>query len=496
MKKDEYSQDEIFTYDKLKKILDETIGKTLGEVDKNHVFDRTKDNPKITGIAGDVIKQSVLGYSANSDNHPDILVDGKKVEVKTTGIRFSKKKGNTELYEAKEPMSITAVSPKQIVKEEFYSSHFWHKLIHLLIIYYLYDSNERVEAKEYANFVLKGYEFHKFNDEDIQILKNDWETVRNFIIKIQKCCPDNPELQYPRISFELRDKLMYIDTAPKWPNPPRFRLKRSAVTAMVQSYFNNAQFEELKEHLNSFSEFDQKLHDLTMKYQGKTIAELINIFGISVPDINKLNKAISEQIVVRMFDGKSSKINKIDLFAKVGIIAKTICLSSKGGRTEDTKLFPIDFSELENTDIEFEDSSIYDYFMNHQVLCIIFEEKNKEQNFKENKFKGFKRISYDYNFINTEVRHTWEDLRILILNKGLRETPELKKDGTKKINPNGLEATSINFPKSCDHVVFVRGGGIDSSVKPYCIQGIHMYRQYIWIKGKYMVDRLKKTDLI
>lgn len=70
---------------------------------------------------------------------------------------------------------------------------------------------------------------------------------------------------------------MYIDTAPKWPNPPRFRLKRSAVTAMVQSYFNNAQFEELKEHLNSFSEFDQKLHDLTMKYQGKTIAELISI---------------------------------------------------------------------------------------------------------------------------------------------------------------------------------------------------------------------------
>lgn len=353
-----------------------------------------------------------------------------------------------------------------------------------------------LEAKEYANFVLKGYEFHKFNDEDIQILKNDWETVRNFIIKIQKCYPDNPELQYPRISFELRDKLMYIDTAPKWPNPPRFRLKRSAVTAMVQSYFNNAQFEELKEHLNSFSEFDQKLHDLTMKYQGKTIADLISIFGIPVPDINKLNKAISEQIVVRMFDGKSSKINKIDLFAKVGIIAKTICLSSKGGRTEDTKLFPIDFSELENTDIEFEDSSIYDYFMNHQVLCIIFEEKNKEQNFKENKFKGFKRISYDYDFINTEVRHTWEDLRNLILKKGLRETPELKKDGTKKINPNGLEATSINFPKSCDHVVFVRGGGIDSSVKPCCIQGIHMYRQYIWIKGKYMVDRLKKTDLI
>lgn len=37
-----------------------TTNKTLGEVDTNRVFDRTKANPKITGIAGDVIEQSVL----------------------------------------------------------------------------------------------------------------------------------------------------------------------------------------------------------------------------------------------------------------------------------------------------------------------------------------------------------------------------------------------------------------------------------------------------
>lgn len=91
MKKDEYSKDETFTYEEIIKLLNEAIGKTLGEVDKNHVFDRTKTNPKITGIAGDIIEQSVLGYSANSDNHPDILVNGQQVEVKTTGIRFPRK---------------------------------------------------------------------------------------------------------------------------------------------------------------------------------------------------------------------------------------------------------------------------------------------------------------------------------------------------------------------------------------------------------------------
>lgn len=496
MKKDEYSKDETFTYEEIIKLLNEAIGKTLGEVDKNHVFDRTKTNPKITGIAGDIIEQSVLGYSANSDNHPDILVNGQQVEVKTTGIRFSKKAGKENVYEAKEPMSVTAVSPKQIVKEVFETSHFWAKLVHLLLVYYLYDSDEIVEAKEYANFELKGYEFHVFSKKDKQILENDWETVRDFIIKIQEEYPDNPESQYPRISYELRDKLMYIDTAPKWPHPPRFRLKRSFVTIMVQEYFNHIQLEDLSEQLNSFAEFDSKLHEITLKYQGKTVAELIDIFGINAPDKDNLNKAISEQIIVKMFGGVSSKINKIDIFAKVGIIAKTICLSSRNGRTEDTKLFPIDFAELEDESISFEDSSIYDYFMNHQVLCIIFKEKDKKQEFKDNQFLGFKRISYDYDFINTEVRKTWEDLRRLILNKELKEETEYKKDGTPKINPNGLVSTSINFPKSIDHVVFVRGSGIDSSVKPCCVQGIRMYRQYIWVKGKYMVDRLKESDLI
>lgn len=71
-------------------------------------------------------------------------------------------------------MSVTAVSPKQIVKEVFETSHFWAKLVHLLLVYYLYDSDEIVEAKEYANFELKGYEFHVFSKKDKQILENDW----------------------------------------------------------------------------------------------------------------------------------------------------------------------------------------------------------------------------------------------------------------------------------------------------------------------------------
>ena len=84
------SRDRKFSQAELTEILDAAMGKSLGEVDVNHVFDRTINNPKITGIAGDVVEQSVLGFDADNKAEPDIDVDGELIELKTTGIRKSK----------------------------------------------------------------------------------------------------------------------------------------------------------------------------------------------------------------------------------------------------------------------------------------------------------------------------------------------------------------------------------------------------------------------
>ena len=46
----------------LEQTLEKALGKTLGEVDVANVFLITKTNPKVTGIAGMVIEQSILGY--------------------------------------------------------------------------------------------------------------------------------------------------------------------------------------------------------------------------------------------------------------------------------------------------------------------------------------------------------------------------------------------------------------------------------------------------
>lgn len=471
-----------YTRRQVEDLLESCLNKTLGEIDKNHVFDRTKTNPKITGIAGDVIEQSVFGYDANSDSSPDLNIDGILTELKTTGIRISKK--NPKEYEAKEPMSITGVSPNVIIDEEFADSRFWHKLAHLLLVYYLYASDKTVLAAEYANFLVKGYQFLEFSDDDKRILEQDWLIVRNFIRSLNK-----NEALYPEISH-LRDKLLFIDTAPKWPNPPRFRLKRTVVSNIVQKHFNGS-LEQLPKSYDTYSEIDGKCHDITKQFKNKTVAELMGEFSIE----GKIDKGIGERLVVRMFGGNAKKMQNIDLFRKIGLLGKTVVLTESGKRTEDMKLFRINFDEISNIDEQFSDSVFFDYFNENQILCIIFEEHDSKD-FGKNTFLGFKRISFSDDFIELNVKSVWERIRKLVIYKELKDIPVLDKSGNPRINKTGIAQTAPNFPKSSEGVIFVRGDSSDSSKKPETVNGIAMYRQYVWIKGSYLSQKLDEKDFI
>ncbi|MBR5096276.1 MAG: hypothetical protein IK094_04115 [Treponema sp.] len=463
-------------------LLEACLNKTLGEIDKKHVFDRTKTNPKITGIAGDVIEQSVFGYDANSDSSPDLNIDGILTELKTTGIRISKK--NDEEYEAKEPMSITAVSPNVIIGEEFSDSRFWHKLAHLLLVYYLYASDKTVLAAEYANFLVKGYQFLEFSEDDKRILEQDWLIVRNFIRSL-----DGNEDLYPEISH-LRDKLLFIDTAPKWPNPPRFRLKRTVVSNIVQKHFNGS-LEQLPKSYSSYDEIDKKCHEIVKLYKNKSVAELMSTFSIE----GKIDKGIGERLVVKMFGGTAKKMQDIDLFSKIGLLGKTIVLTEKGKRTEDMKLFRINFEAIANVDEQFEDSVFYDYFAENQILCIVFEEHDSSD-FGKNTFLGFKRLSFSEDFIDLNVKSIWNRIRELVIYNELRDIPVLDSNGKPKVNKTGIVQSAPNFPKSSEGVIFVRGDSSDSTKKPESVNGISMYRQYIWIKGSYLSQQLDGKDFL
>ena len=457
-----------FTSDELFRKLDAVLDRTLGDVDVKGVFEKPSRNK---GIAGHVIEESVLGYARNSSQEHDIEVDGEGTEVKTTGLRRREGK-----YVAKEPVSITAVSVRTIIYETFDRSHFWDKARCMLFVYYFYDYNGPFDVQEYRRFLIVGYELRIISDSDRRILEADWTQVHDFVVDAQS--HPEPEARYPELSHL---QLMFIDIAPKYPHSPRFRFKQAYVNGFIQEHFGRTKQQKLGFEFDRYADFDRRCAQLTEMYRGKTMFELVELFGVN----GTINKSLAERIVLKMFDSDARHIGDIDIFRKLGLMGKTLALDIDDGSTEDMKLFRIDFDEIRDRGLSFEHSQLYSFFNDNQILAILFKEQTKKNvHFGENIFIGFKRIAFSDGFIERNVKPVWTEIRRLVNDNELVLVYEYNKDGTLKRTPKtDLPVSAPNFPKSKENVVFVRGSGNDSRDKRLELNGIRMYIQYIWIRG-------------
>lgn len=508
------SDDRKYTRDFVCQLLEGIKGKTLGEVDTSHQFARTERSEKITGIAGDVIEQSVFGYERDSKQECDIEIDGVLTELKTTGVRVPKSDlknvmGKTgDAYNvylgAKEGISITGVTLEPTIQTDFLTSHFWEKSEHLLIVFYEYKSYDVVPASSYAQFPIVDYCYNSFSEEEKAKLRNDWEIVRDHLQNIYSAYPKQEERNKQLVGFThlLRPNLLLIELVPGFKKKsndtyqkPRYRLKQTFVDYIVRGHFNKSRASmeiELKESFSSFVQLDAKCQMLTAKYRGKTLPQLKQMLGIDAD-----TKDIAAKCILRMFDADCNRLNQIADFAKAGIIVKTITVTPKGGRTEDMKLKHIDFAEWADRDIDFEESEVYEYFCEHSFLCPIFCEHDST-NQSKTVFEGFKRFAFDDQFIENEVRRTWEKSRKLIHRNELKWEYLYDKEGNKRMNGRGAYMGAPNFPKSSEYTVFFRGGADASTeeTRTECVNGISMLPQYFWLKGSFIANKLQVIPYI
>lgn len=506
------SADRKYTSEYIYALLEGVKGKTLGEVDSSNQFARTEKSTKITGIAGDVIEQSVFGYARDSKQECDIEIDGVLTELKTTGVRIprndkSKVQGKSgdeyNMYlGAKEGISVTGVTLVPTIQTDFLTSHFWEKAKRMLIVFYEYQSYESVPACEFARFPIVDYCYNTFTDEEQAKLRNDWEIVRDYLQPFYSQYPDIIERNKRLDGFThiVRPNLLLIELVPAFKDKgdgkyqkPRYRLKQTFVDYIVRGHFNKSRSEteiKLKQSFSSFAELDARCHMLALQFQGKTFTELKESLSI---ETEITTKDFAAKCVLRMFDADCNRLNQISDFTKAGIIAKTITITPSGGRTEDMKLKHIDFEEWADRDVDFEESDVYDYFCEHSFLCPVFCERETGTT-----FEGFKRFAFDDEFIENEVRRTWEDSRKLIHRNELEWEFVLDKDGNRKQNKSGSYRGAPNFPKSADYCVFFRGGSNDSSneAKTECVNGVRMLPQFFWLKGSFIAERLQSVSYL
>lgn len=497
----ETTSNRVFTRERIEELLSAAMGKTLLDIDASGQFAIHAEHTKVTGIAGDVIEVSVLGCQKDSKQEPDIVVDGVRVELKTTGVIKPKKQDSPYMYECKEPVSITAVSIPVIVNEEFETSNFWHKLAHMLWVYYWYNSSTTVTLDGYKNFPILGFQFYEFSEDDKLRLKQDWLIVRDFLIVIHReySTQEERDAQYPRLSSELRSQLMLIDTAPKFPHRPRFRLKRSFATIIADQYFSKNHLEKLSSPITKYSDIDEKCMQLTSMYGGKTFAEIADLLNVSLrSDKGKdgtshymTDKNFAELVVLKMFGSNAKSLNAIEDFAKIGLIAKSLPLNSEGAPKESMKMFTPNFDEW-MTEESFDESFLRDYFAEHQFLLMAYQYTDPKIKSPENiKFIGFKRVYFTDNFIETSVKKFWKDVRSLVNDNRLKIVKEYRSDGSPILNPKSrTQKEAPNFPKEADYDVFMRGSASTASeaCKTLVINGLRMLPQEIWLAKRVTID--------
>lgn len=485
------SDNRIFRREHIDTLLTSIKGKTLEEVDSKgiiaHAISVRPD--KVTkGIAGDVIEQSVLGFQKDCKQKPDLVVDDVKVELKTTGVRHPKKDLTRE-YEPKEPLTITGVSPNSIIHEEFKESHFFKKIEHILFVFYHYSLKAKAQSSEdYKNFLILGHMFWNAPDSDMTRLENDWHTVKKFFL-------DNKDNWKDKFD-SLQKNLLLIDTSS--PQRPRFRFKRAYVTTIVDTFLHCENYTPLPQKITKFADIDEKCHAFTTQYKGNTLKELSNSLRLELIE----RKDACQQIIIKLFGGEAKSLNQIKDFREIGLIAKTVILTSGGRETEDMKMCRVDFDEWCRDNVEFADSmeedgdkeysSIYSYFAEQSFVFIIFKEPYKPQPgekipLSECQFVGFKRYAFSSSFIHKEVERTWKEVRALVINRTLKE----------ESRGGGL---APNFPKSKDHVLFLRGSGSNSKDRRERLSdwgiSIKMYTQYAWLRGDFIVNELSKEQYL
>lgn len=505
----EISKTRFFTKERVFSLLNAAMGKTLLEVDSRNLFVQFAANNKVTGIAGKIVEESILGCEPDNRQDVDIFIDNVGFEIKTTGMVVPKDTKSPFYYECKEPVSVTAVSIQKIVDEEFESSSFWHKLEHLLWVYYWYKSNETVKLEGYKFFPLLRFQLFEFDDTDKLRLKHDWLLVRNFLISIHRDYPtvEERKRQYPRLSSALRGVLLVIDTAPKYPNPPRFRLKRDFATEIAGELFSRdkkAPLVKLAKPIMDYSEIDSKCEELNKLYSGKTFAEIAERLGVSIikpksmadrqnPELHNNEvpvKNFSELVVLKMFESNAARLNEIEDFLKIGLIAKSLPLESNGKPKESMKLFTPNFEEW-MTEKSFEDSFLHDYFMEHQFLFIVYQYDKEGIRFKE-----FKRVVIPEEFIYNDVKKFWSDVRSLVLEKRLRIEKRFRKDGSPIMNKSGEQSEAPNFPKEKDYNVFMRGSTSESIEKRKTLKlnGLKMIPQEIWLSKRATLSLFQNSN--
>lgn len=377
------------------------IGKTFGEIDKN---ERLGDN-RGKGNLGQVVEESYFGYDINSRAEADFSHVG--VELKVTPFKVNKNK----TISAKERLVLNIINYMEEYKKDFYESSFWQKNNKLLLVFYQWK--KELDKKDY---VVKDIMLHEFSEEDLVVIKDDWNTIvnkikegkahelsegdTNYLAACSKGANKNSVRMQP-FSNELAMQRAYS-------------LKSSYMTSLIRKRLGVKDDEVVSILKGTKMTIEQLLECKFEKFYGKSIDDICKELNVDIYAENgKLPKNYVQMIVSRILGLTTNDLNKIEEFSKANIKFKTIRIE-KNGKIKEHMSFPT-FKYKEIIKEDWYNSNLRNLFEEQKYLFVVFR-------YDENNVLRLDKIklwNMPISVLDTYVKDTWEET-VRVIKEGVK----------------------------------------------------------------------------
>ena len=455
-------------YNSIEDVLDvaqSAEGKTVGEFDINNRLE-SKGNK---GGIGQILEEGLFKIAVNSRAEADFVNLG--LELKVTAIKENKKKE----FSAKERLVLNIINYEEDYKASFDNSAFWQKNKNLLIVFYLYKDD--LDKKEFP--IVKSV-LHEFDPADLEIIKQDWQTIINKIKQGEAHNISESDTMY----LAACTKGVNANSVRKQPfsaipaKQRAFSLKSSYMTAFARRVIDRQSIPSLfnVDELKSKTTL-QLLQEKFAPYIGKRVSELARLMDISITK----NKAFNANLISAILGVKGTKLESLREFNKANIKFKTIRLEPNGIPREHMSFEQIDFNRWIRDD--WEESQIYENFEYTKYLFVVFQYDETETQNKDREpyLKGIMLWNMPEVVIEHELKDLWKTTKS-ILETGV----ELK------FVRNGV---SNNLPgASFNGICHIRPKARDGKDQVELPDGQRITKQCYWLNREYIAEIVKELS--
>ncbi|PFE91192.1 hypothetical protein COF76_24785 [Bacillus wiedmannii] len=518
------------------------VGKRIKDLVTQETVNKWYASPRNKGWLGNAVEKDWFGLANN--NRPEADFKNLGVELKCAGLKFFKKENS---WGAKERLVLNIFDFNEEYKKDFQDSSFLEKSKLVELMLYKYDpvSFFQFEEKEYPiypDFLMTHSILFNLNDlldDDWAIIENDWNIIMDMIRQGRAEYISEGMTQYlgavtkggkteenktkqpcsnqkaHRRAFSLRPAYMKEITK----RVVQGELKSSTTYASYQNDYPelhkkiDAKQIGTQEHIiKDLSELKDKTFEQIILEQFKPFYNmdkkvLAEKFGVRIKKKN--DKASSRLIAQKMFNLQGD-LEETDEFKKAGIAVKTVTVKSNQRKKISEKRITTEGFKLESdvsfikdiSNLDWEDTRVYDYLSTTKFLLVVYEETPEGEIFKGAKFWYMPEDE-----LMGTVKKTWETIKQTLIN-GVELT-------FKRVSNNKGYKIENNLPSqvSGPQILHIRPSAAQSDYhesknsdclprsavwknRPEDMKDIltdnYMVKQALWLNKDYMYQQVKE----